>query len=245
VSRGIAVLFSRTFGTRWGGGVSPTPRPPLLPGKTRYTLYTRLGGPQGRSRGNRIPLASSQHNLYVLLCVQCWTPDDGQRNWAKHVEFYSKNKFQKLLHLVGFIIRIYHDDGQRKCPKHVEFFFQKLIREINASSWFYYKKLSWWLTEELSETCRVLFQKLIQEIIASSWFYYKNLSWWWTEELSETCRVLFRKLIREISESSWFYYKNTQQVGSSSTGLAFHLWAGKVISLYGNRLYWEVFFFFF
>jgi len=28
---------------------------------------------------------------------------------TKHVEFYSKNKFEKLVHLVGFIIRIYHD----------------------------------------------------------------------------------------------------------------------------------------
>jgi len=27
-------------------------------------------------------------------------------NWPKHVEFYSKNKFEKLVHLVGFIIRI-------------------------------------------------------------------------------------------------------------------------------------------
>jgi hypothetical protein len=27
----------------------------------------------------------------------------------KHVEFYSKNKFEKLVQLVGFIIRIYHD----------------------------------------------------------------------------------------------------------------------------------------
>ena len=27
----------------------------------------------------------------------------------QHVEFYSKNKFEKLVHLVGFIIRIYHD----------------------------------------------------------------------------------------------------------------------------------------
>jgi len=27
----------------------------------------------------------------------------------KHVEFYSKNKFQKLVHLVGFILKIYHD----------------------------------------------------------------------------------------------------------------------------------------
>jgi len=35
--------------------------------------------------------------------------DDGQRNCPKHVVFYSKNKFEKLVHLVGFIIRIYHD----------------------------------------------------------------------------------------------------------------------------------------
>ena len=37
------------------------------------------------------------------------TPDDGQRNCPKHVEFYSKNKFEKLVRLVGFIIRIFHD----------------------------------------------------------------------------------------------------------------------------------------
>jgi len=56
-----------------------------------------------------IPLANSQHNLYdiyLFLCVQRWTPDDGQRNCPKYVEFYSKNKFEKLVHLVGFIIRI-------------------------------------------------------------------------------------------------------------------------------------------
>jgi hypothetical protein len=35
------------------------------------------------------------------------TPDDGQRNCPKHVEFYSKNKFEKLVHVVGFIVRIY------------------------------------------------------------------------------------------------------------------------------------------
>ena len=36
-------------------------------------------------------------------------PDDGQRNCPKHVEFYSKNKFEKLVNLFSFIIRIYHD----------------------------------------------------------------------------------------------------------------------------------------
>ena len=94
-----------------------------------------------------------------LLCVQWKTPDDGKRNCLKHVEFYSQNKFEKLVHLVGFIIRIYHDarlkqavskpvwhkpllcvqwktpdDGQRNSPKHVEFYsknkFEKLVHLV-------------------------------------------------------------------------------------------------------------------
>jgi len=32
-----------------------------------------------------------------------------ERGTVRNVEFYSKNKFEKLVHLVGFIIRIYHD----------------------------------------------------------------------------------------------------------------------------------------
>jgi len=41
-----------------------------------------------------------------LLCVQWKTPNDGQRNCLKHVEFHSKNKnFKKLVHLVGSVIR--------------------------------------------------------------------------------------------------------------------------------------------
>jgi hypothetical protein len=40
-----------------------------------------------------------------LLCVQWKIRDDGQWNCLKHVEFHSKNKFEKLVHLVGFIIR--------------------------------------------------------------------------------------------------------------------------------------------
>jgi hypothetical protein len=42
-------------------------------------------------------LASSQNNLYdvyLMLCVQCWTPDDGERNCPEHIEFYRKNKFE-------------------------------------------------------------------------------------------------------------------------------------------------------
>jgi len=40
-----------------------------------------------------------------LLCVQRETLDDGERNCLKHAEFYSKNKFEKLVHLVGFTTR--------------------------------------------------------------------------------------------------------------------------------------------
>jgi hypothetical protein len=54
----------------------------------------------------------------LSLCTQQWyvsyrlswqLADDGQRNCPKHVEFYSKNKFEKSVHLVAFVIRIYHD----------------------------------------------------------------------------------------------------------------------------------------
>ena len=55
-----------------------------------------------------------------LLCVQWKTPDDGQRNCPKHVDFNSKNKFEKLAHLVSFIIRIYHD---ARSPERQKFHF--------------------------------------------------------------------------------------------------------------------------
>ena len=37
------------------------------------------------------------------------TPDDGQRNSPKYVEFYSKQKFEKLVYIVCSIIRISHN----------------------------------------------------------------------------------------------------------------------------------------
>jgi len=52
----------------------------------------------------------TQQRVYViqgLPCVQYYTPDDGQKTCPKRAEFYSKNTFEKLVHLVGFIIRMY------------------------------------------------------------------------------------------------------------------------------------------
>jgi len=45
---------------------------------------------------------------YTIAVYTVKTPDDGERNCLKPVEFYSKNKFEILVHLVGFIIRIYY-----------------------------------------------------------------------------------------------------------------------------------------
>ena len=53
--------------------------------------------------------ADSLRASFQQTCMYCCvysekTPDDGQRNCPKHVEFYSKNKFEKLVRLLGFII---------------------------------------------------------------------------------------------------------------------------------------------
>ena len=58
-------------------------------------------------RGRPDPAASYQQTCMTYTIAVCTvkTPDDGQRNCPKHVEFYSKNKFEKLVNLVGFIIR--------------------------------------------------------------------------------------------------------------------------------------------
>jgi hypothetical protein len=55
-------------------------------------------GPAGK-------LSTKLYDIYHSCMYSAKTPDDGQRNSPKHVEFHSKNKFEKLVHLVGFIIR--------------------------------------------------------------------------------------------------------------------------------------------
>jgi len=54
-------------------------------------------------------LLAKLYDIHHCCVYSVKTPDDGQRNCPKHVEFYSKNKFEKLVHRIGFIIRIYHN----------------------------------------------------------------------------------------------------------------------------------------
>ena len=67
--------------------------------------------------------AGSGRNIYHILlpCVQWKSPDERQRNCPKHVEFYTKNKPEKLVHLVGFIIRNYHDARSPERQLHGEY----------------------------------------------------------------------------------------------------------------------------
>ena len=51
-------------------------------------------------------LSASLYDIYHCCVYSEKTPDDGQKNCPKHVEFYSKNKFEKLVHLAGFVIKI-------------------------------------------------------------------------------------------------------------------------------------------
>ena len=63
----------------------------------------------GPGRSVLILLASYQQPYMTYIIAVCTVkkpPDDGERNCSKHVEFYSKYKCEKLVYLVGFIIRI-------------------------------------------------------------------------------------------------------------------------------------------
>ena len=66
----------------------------------RFTDSLRAGSGQ---------LSTNLYDIYHCCVYSKKTHHDGQRNCPKHVEFYFKNKFEKLVYLVGFIIRIYHD----------------------------------------------------------------------------------------------------------------------------------------
>jgi len=73
-----------------------------------FSLYTQQCYTSQRFADSlrAVPQAVSKPLWHIpLLCVQRKTPDGGQRNCPKHVEFHSKNKFEKLVNLVGFVIR--------------------------------------------------------------------------------------------------------------------------------------------
>jgi len=59
---------------------------------------------------------------------------DGQRNFPKHVEFYSKTKLEKLVHLVAFITRIYHDARPPERQKNGSYCDYCVLKDISFMS---------------------------------------------------------------------------------------------------------------
>ena len=68
VGTGIALLF-HDRGTRRGEWSAARPGRTLPPGKTRYPLYRRLGGPQGRSgcAENLVPIGIRSRTVQVVV----------------------------------------------------------------------------------------------------------------------------------------------------------------------------------
>ena len=77
----------------------------------RFANSLRAGSERNSFRPDPVrKLSANPNDIYHCFVYSEKTPDDGEINCPKHVEFYSKNKFEKLVHLVGSIIRIYHDE---------------------------------------------------------------------------------------------------------------------------------------
>ena len=89
-------------------------------------------------------LSANLYDIYHCCVYGEKTPDDGQTNCPKHVEFYTKNIRPDPAHkLSANLYDIYHccvysektpDDGQRNCPKHVEFYSKNKFVEIISST---------------------------------------------------------------------------------------------------------------
>ena len=56
--------------------------------------------------------STNLYDIYMTLCVQSWTPDDGRKDRPKRVEWFSINA--KIVHLVGFAIELYQDARSHK-----------------------------------------------------------------------------------------------------------------------------------
>jgi len=72
---------------------------------TSYRCADSLRAGSGRNYSSVLILLPSSVTYTTAVCT-VKNSYDGQRNYPKQVEVYSKNKFEKLVHLVGFIIRI-------------------------------------------------------------------------------------------------------------------------------------------
>ena len=97
--RGKALFFLGPRYPRWGWGVSPTPRLPLPPEKTRYPFYRRQGGCfliVSRNKETalfRLSVTSPRVSRFLCLCWRYRVQISGQRPAIMTTIFYSVPRF--------------------------------------------------------------------------------------------------------------------------------------------------------
>jgi len=126
-----------------------------------------------------------------LLCLQWKIPDDGQRNCPKRVEFYSKNKFEKI--------------SASRCTNFSNLFLESKLYMFPTVPLPIIRSFSlytqqWYMTYRFADSLWARSGRNSVLIVLASCMPYtiavctvKN-SWWWAEELSETCRFLILKI---------------------------------------------------
>jgi len=114
-----------------------------------------------------------------LLCIQWKTPDDGQKNCPKHVEFQT-SYFIQLNAQLGCPLKLYMFRGNSSVH-HQEFF------TVDTAT-VYVIQVCWQLSSLLASCLQTCMTYTIAICTV------KN-SWWWTEELLETCRISMHKLV--------------------------------------------------
>jgi len=100
------------------------------------------------------------------LCVQWKPPDDGQRNCPKHVEFYSKNKSEKLVDPVSFIITICHDARSAERQKQSNFVFIFIILPRKKHSYYFSSCENCCINKQLFPFCNFMHTYLVWAVPA-------------------------------------------------------------------------------
>jgi len=73
--------------------------------------------------------STNLYNIYLMLYVQSWTPDDGRKDRPKHVQWYSISS--KIVHLVGFTIEINHDARSHERQTKFQFWTRIILNCVN------------------------------------------------------------------------------------------------------------------
>ena len=149
-------------------------------------------------------LSANLYDIYHCCVYSEKIPDDGQRNCPKHVHTYSKNKFQKLMCLVGFVIRdvsqylfcVFQLASKAICICGVAFFCQaswSVYTTCRANSWSSYS-VRWvtllWCMDSLQQKSHCMPFRC--NSVHMSWnFHMSHINWHADMYISRLIKPIF------------------------------------------------------